>query len=85
MKFIKIILASLILSLSVKAYDSDKLNLWIENEIENQEKVLVNSLIYNSKLSTVRVRIRATWGVTIPFLASVKLRPEVELYWKKVN
>ncbi len=83
----KTILLGLFISWPVLAVDTLDLENWISKEIQNQQQVLTKATEtqqqngYSSSFSTLRVRLRGTYGVEIPLLTKGKIRPEIEIYW----
>ena len=60
---------------------------WLEEELSSHQLVLAeiekSSPQRELLLSTLRIRLRATVSAELPLVAKGKIRPEIELYFKK--
>ena len=61
----------------------------VQREIEQTERNLDDYVTrrdgggYSMYLNTIRLRLRPSFALTIPWLAKAKLQPEIELYWTR--
>jgi len=63
-------------------------NYWLESEVYSYHRILEeieneSKDNHNIIFSTLRVRVRTTFKTQIPLIAKGKVRPEIELFFKK--
>jgi hypothetical protein len=79
----------LIALLNVASLSAKELNLenWLDEELNSHQLILAEVEASSPRsqllLSTFRVRLRASVTAEIPLVAKGKVRPEIELYFKK--
>ena len=58
---------------------------WIVSEGTSLDEYLdqVETSSYSLQMKTIQVRMRATYGVEVPFFAKAKVRPEIEFYFER--
>ena len=82
-----ILLLSMLVSVNGFANETLDLGNWIDNEIELSKSSLVNieenTNNYDITLKSIMFRVRISYGVSIPFLAKAKVKPEIEFFWTK--
>lgn len=78
----KVLLISLLLNTGF-AQEKIELKNWIVEEAQSLDEYLFSFEESELKFSSIHVRFRASYGVEIPFLASAKIRPEIELSFSK--
>lgn len=86
----KIVLIMMML-VNMNGFANDTLDLgdWINNEIEVSKSSLLDIKESNSNdnydfaLKGIMLRVRASFGIDIPFLAKAKVKPEIEFFWTK--
>lgn len=87
----KIILTIMIMTSSFNGFSNETLDLgsWIDNEIEISKSSLLNlddrgqNNSYKFSLKGIILRVRASVGIDIPFIAKAKIKPEIEFFWTK--
>ncbi len=86
-KTISLLIIMMIMSFNINAVSENQLSNWLSSELQDHEELLyvLDQEVASTQmeLNTIRVRLRATLSVEIPLLAKGKIRPEVELYYKK--
>ncbi len=86
-KTISLLIIMMMMSFNINAVSENQLSNWLSSELQYHEELLyvLDQEVASTQmeLNTIRVRLRATLSVEIPLLAKGKIRPEVELYYKK--
>jgi hypothetical protein len=81
------LLITMMMTFNTNAVSNDRLTNWLTSELQDHEELLYvldqEASSMQMELNTIRVRLRATLSVEIPLLAKGKIRPEIELYYKK--
>lgn len=85
MKEIFLVLALSFSVSNLKAAEKIELQNWIVAEGTSLDEYLdqVEASSYTLQMKTIRVRMRATYGVEVPFFAKAKIRPEIEFYFER--
>ena len=80
----------LTLSMGIFASETDEnfqfgkvVNTEMENTLMAMERSGFEQELYDLKVKTIRLRVRASVGIEIPFIAKAKLRPEIEMFWSR--
>lgn len=84
---IVLLVFTMLINISVNAQKVD-FSHWLTEEVLSHQSVLeeIENDTMNGHvltLNTLRVRVRATFTTKVPFIAKGKVRPEIELYFKK--
>ncbi|PIP93737.1 MAG: hypothetical protein COW00_07585 [Bdellovibrio sp. CG12_big_fil_rev_8_21_14_0_65_39_13] len=85
MKEIFLILALSFSVTNLQAAEKIELQNWIVAEGTSLDEYLdqIEASTYALQMKTIQVRMRATYGVEVPFFAKAKVRPEIEFYFER--
>lgn len=84
MKYLLMLVLLTNVSFAGETISMDRMGELVEKEI-NYSKGLFNesSILLNWELKTIRLRVKPSVAVSIPWLAKAKIEPEIELFYNR--